>query len=489
MATYGTIRAGSRPANASATVMGRPLAQMLGQAGLGSAYQRARECERPIRLQGSTELVHKGTGDVSVVYSSRQELDGSTWVPCGNRRASECRPCSTVYKGDAWQLITAGLAGGKGIPSTVSEHPCTFATLTAPSFGAVHGIRQGGPCRARRDKPVCEHGRPLWCLARHREGDDRLGVPLCPDCYDYEAHVVWQYHATELWRRFTIGLQRELARRCGVSVNEFRSRCKVSFSKIVEFQQRGVVHLHVPIRLDGPDGADGSAPDLPLSTSDLDAIRRTAARTRLISEPLADGSVYVLRWGDQVDCRAITDAVDRDGRNRGAAVHPERVASYLAKYLTKATEDLGLPARVKSARHAAAAGATDHAVRILETAEQLAEESEPYAMLRAHLGMLGYRGHPITKSRVYSVTFGQLRRARRRFRHRPAELPPDTDVRQLLDDDEVPEGFELVSSWVFVGQGYLTLDQAAAAVRSAQMSRLRAAGRVVSSSPPTEGPQ
>ena len=100
----------------------------------------------------------------------------------------------------------------------MADHPCTFATLTAPSFGAVHGVRQKGPCRARRDKPVCPHGRPLWCTKRHRDDDPRLGEPLCADCYDYTAHVVWQWYAPELWRRFTIALQRDLAHRVGLTV-------------------------------------------------------------------------------------------------------------------------------------------------------------------------------------------------------------------------------------------------------------------------------
>jgi hypothetical protein len=114
-----------------------------------------------------------------------------------------------------------------------------------------------------------------------------------------------------------------------------------------------------------------------------------------------------------------------------------------------------------------------HAVRLIETAECLAEHGgEPYMRLLAHLGSLGYRGHPITKSRGYSVTFGQIRRAKRLHHSRPAGLKPDADIRELLDDqDDVPEGFEVVSSWVFAGQGYLDLDAAASAVRSAAVAR------------------
>ena len=421
-------------------------------------------------------MVNTTTGEARTVYSSGQELDGTTWIPCGSRRAAVCAPCSATYKRDAWGLISTGLGGGKGIPATVADHPCTFATLTAPSFGAVHGVRQKGPCRARRDKPVCPHGRPLWCIRRHAEDDPRLGEPLCADCYDYTAHVVWQWHAPELWRRFTIALQRQLAHLVGLSVSAFRRVCKISYSKVVEFQARGVIHVHVPIRLDGPDGPDGPAPDLFLTTADLErAITTVATRVRLDAAPLEDGRVYELRWGAQVDTRAVSDTANRDTSRGVPRVHPEQVASYLAKYLTKATEDFGLPAQVRSAAHAQVAGASPHAVRIVAAAQDLATQGEDYRLLLSHLGTLGYRGHPITKSRAYSVTFGQLRRARHHHRRNPAGLAPDADIRQLLDDDQdVPDGFELVSSWMFAGQGYLDLDQAAAAVESAARARIRA---------------
>ncbi|MDX6326681.1 MAG: hypothetical protein QOK15_3035 [Nocardioidaceae bacterium] len=450
---------------------------LVGEAGQADAEKRARGCTRPVRLVGSTNLVDRSTGEIRQVYSSGSELDGITYVRCGNRRAAVCPSCSAEYKGDAWHLLMCGLAGGKGIPITVATHPCTFATLTAPSFGPVHGLRQKGPCRARRDRPVCSHGRPARCTRRHSDGDPVLGQPLCPDCYDYLAHVVWQWHAPELWRRFCIALQRDLAARCGLTVPDFRRRCVISYSKVVEFQARGVIHVHVPIRLDGPQGPDGPAPEVGLTTSDLeDAVHATAARVVLDSAPLRDGSVYRLRWGARVDTRTITDTADQRSRSPHVA-HPRQVAAYLAKYLTKATEDFGLPQRVMSAAHAATTGASVHAVRLIETAQHLAEHGgEPYTRLLAHLACLGYRGHPVTKSRGYSVTFGQIRRAKRLHRSRPAGLEPDADIRELLDEDEeVPEGFEVVSSWAFIGQGYLELDAAADAVRSAALARFRRA--------------
>ena len=451
-----------------------PSASFLAEVATDRAVERAGGCARPVRLRGETAVVDTRTGEVRDLYSSTSELDGHTYVRCGNRRASECPPCSHEYKGDAWHLLVCGLAGGKGIPASVAAAPCTFATLTAPSFGLVHGLRHKGPCRARRDRPVCPHGRPLWCSKRHDERDPQLGHPLCGKCYDYTGHVLWQWHAPELWRRFTIALQRRLAAESGLSVKGFRTRCRISYSKVVEFQARGLIHVHVPIRLDGPEGPDGDPCDLALTAGDVeDAVRNAATSVRLDVGPLRDGTGYRLRWGAQVDCRAITGDADRDGGPGGRLAHPEQVAAYLAKYLTKSTEEFGLPSRVTSATHARAVGASPHAVRIIQTATRLAGEGEAYARLRDNYATLGYRGHPITKSRAYSVTFGQLRRARRAYKRSPG-LDPEADIRQVLDDDaDLPDGFELVSSWTYAGRGYLDLDQAASAVMSAAVSRTR----------------
>jgi hypothetical protein len=93
-------------------------------------------------------------------------------------------------------------------------------------------------------------------------------------------------------------------------------------------------------------------------------------------------------------------------------------------------------------------------VRIIVTAERLAVEAgSDYVRLADRYGTLGYRGHPITKSRRYSVTFGALRRARRHWRQRPPGLDPDADVRQLPDDLD-PDGADTVierREWRFVG--------------------------------------
>jgi hypothetical protein len=446
--------------------------ELLAAASTQDATRRVRGCTRPVRLRGSTTVVRRSTGELVRRYSSADELDGHTYLRCGNRRASVCPSCSHEYKGDAWHLLVCGLAGGKGIPEAVAGHPAVFVTLTAPSFGPVHGLRTKGPCRARRDGPVCPHGRPVWCSARHAAGDPRLGLPLCADCYDYPAHVVWQWWAPELWRRFTIALGRALAAEAGLTPAELRRAARVNYTKVVEFQARGVIHVHAVVRLDGPYGPGDPAPvSWPTATLEA-AVHRAAGQVRLLV-PLPGGERLALRWGVQVDTRPVDGQAGRD--STGGPAHPRQVAAYLAKYLTKTTEDFGLPGRVLSAAHAAANGASPHAIRLIATAERLAAASPVYAMLATRLATLGYRGHPITKSRAYSVTFGVLRRARRKYRHQPrAGLAPDAAVRELPADDD-PDAADLLvlAEWTFEGVGYLTTDRAALAMASAARARAR----------------
>ena len=100
----------------------------------------------------------------------------------------------------------------------------------------------------------------MSCPDRHARDDDRLGEPLCPDCYDYTGSVLFNACAPELWRRFTITLRRTLARRAVLTNKAFAAQVRVSFAKVAEYQRRGVVHFHAIIRLDGPTGPTTTPP-------------------------------------------------------------------------------------------------------------------------------------------------------------------------------------------------------------------------------------
>jgi replication initiator protein RepSA len=192
------------------------------------ALARVGNCARPIRLRGRSDTIDTGTGEVVASYSSDVEPLGITHVRCGNRRASECPSCSRLYSADMFQLIRAGVAGGKTVPASVAENPLVFATLTAPSFGAVHGRRYTArPCHPG-PKTRCAHGRPRSCLIVHRVADPVLGQPLCTDCYDYASQVVSQWWAPDLRRRFTITLRRRVAHVLGCRAPGCPSRRRCS---------------------------------------------------------------------------------------------------------------------------------------------------------------------------------------------------------------------------------------------------------------------
>jgi hypothetical protein len=98
-------------------------------------------CAHPVRLRGRVDHADPQTGEVRTVYATDREPDATLLKACGNRRVSVCPSCSATYQADSFQLLAAGLRGGKGVPETVSKHPRLFVTFTAPSFGRVHAAK------------------------------------------------------------------------------------------------------------------------------------------------------------------------------------------------------------------------------------------------------------------------------------------------------------------------------------------------------------
>lgn len=391
--------------------------------------EHAGYCEHPVRLAGRIDAVDVATGEIRPVYSTADEPDGVLLKACNNRRESVCQPCSERYRYDTYQLVAAGLRGGKGVPESVAGHPRVFVTLTAPSFGPVHGVRDGkdgrpGICRKPSGRlRLCEHGRPAWCGARHRDGDPALGTPLCPDCYDYPGAVLFNAYAPALWRRFTIALRRELAKAAGMTVTEFRRHARPIFVKVAEYQRRGVVHFHAPIRLDGA-GEEVTPPPAGFTVDLLDqAVRAAAEHAQLVTPDLGPlGPARVLRFGRQVDVRPVRAF---DG---GQEMTAQAVAGYLGKYVTKTLDAPGLPNTRLTADDLDTLRCEPHYARMIRTAWNLGalEDLAPLKLRRwAH--MLGFGGHVCTKSRRYSTTMTALRRARaeyRRNQHPGAGLDP-----------------------------------------------------------------
>jgi Replication initiator protein, pSAM2 len=430
-------------------------------------------CTNPIRLHGRIDAIDLETGELKNMYRTDGEPGGVLLIPCGNRRESVCPPCSGTYKRDARQVVRAGLAGGKGIPETIAEHPCVFATLTAPSFGPVHARRKRGstilPCRPRRDANArrCPHGRDISCAVRHHENDPRLGRPMCPDCYDYTAAVLFNACTGELWRRFTINLPRKLAALAGMTQKRLRSLVRVRYVKVAEYQARGAVHYHGVIRLDAP-GEDYQPPPA-MFTADLlaDAIVQAAAAVRLVLGPDDDHPampLLALGFGDQTDPKPI-----RHHGTTGRQLTVQAVANYIAKYATKTLNVPGLPDhRIRDSREIDDLACSRHYQQMIATAWQLGQEDICGEPLRKWAHMLGFGGHFLTKSRRYSITFGQLRRAR--VEHRRAQHHPDGERDpwgRPLDDTVVL----VFGTWTVTGTGYRTMAEADLAMAAAARAR------------------
>jgi hypothetical protein len=293
-------------------------------------------CARPIRLRGTIETCDKDGR--KRVWSTKDEPDGVLRKACGNRREAVCPPCAERYRQDAYHLLAAGLRGGKGVPDTVTGHPAVFMTLTAPSFGPVHTRVLGPdgqprPCRARRDQPVCEHGQPLSCSARHAEDDDCLGEPLCRECFDYRGAVIWNHMLGKLWRHTNIYVKRALAREAGMTEKRLLRRVRLAYAKVAKYQKRGLVHVHVLVRLDRamPEYREHEVhPPAKRFTAELleRALRAAVADVSApIDAELGDGRVH---WGERLDLHQLTTC---DARGE--------IAGYLAKYSTKSTELAG----------------------------------------------------------------------------------------------------------------------------------------------------
>jgi hypothetical protein len=409
-------------------------------------------CSHPIRLRGRITAVDLATGELAPVYDTATEHGGVLHVACGNRRESVCPACSQVYKRDARQLVRTGLAGGKGIPESVATHPCVFATLTAPSFGPVHARRLRGktvlPCRPRRDANArrCLHGRDLSCPTRHAEADPRLGQPMCGNCYDYKAAVLFNAYAGDLWRRFITYLPRQLARLADVTVKELLGQVRIRFVKVAEYQARGVVHFHAVIRLDAP-GEDYQPPPTRYDADLLcDAIGQAAAAVAFPIEQ--DGQVAMLTFGPQTDTRPVRrDTIIASGK----PLDVEAIANYIAKYATKTLTAPGVPdARIRHASEITGLRCSAHYRAMIMTAWQLGRTRHD-DRFRLHAHMLGWGGHFLTKSRRYSVTFGYLRGVR--VQHRRLERHPDGERDpwgRPLDETVVL----VLATWTYAGTGY-----------------------------------
>jgi hypothetical protein len=439
----------------------------------GPAYDRWMElvaqtgyCAHPVRLRGTVEHADPQTGEVRTVYSTDREPDATLLKACGNRRVSVCSSCSATYQADSFQLLAAGLRGGKGVPETVAAHPRLFVTFTAPSFGRVHSRKAQGllvfPCHPYRQGQMCPHGRRLGCWQRHDEDDPRLGEPLCARCYQAGAQVLWNALAGRLWARTTIYVYRALAQLAGVTEGELRGLVRVSFAKVAEYQKRGAVHFHAVIRLDAATdcGCPGcvAPPPAGFSAELLEAAVRKAAEAVTVPCPVVDEDQAVTltaRWGEQLDVRHIHG-------DEGGELSAEQVAGYVAKYATKGTEAVGVTLDHRICEvELEGLDVPAHVAELVQACWKLgARPSLARLRLRKWAHMLGFGGHFSTKSRHYSTTLTALRRARAAYAARRRQRQLGELAGHSRRGTVEPKAVMVLAHWRYLGSGYQTEGEA-----------------------------
>ncbi len=481
---------------AAARVADGSLSAFLGQ------LDRVAGCAHPVRLTGHVDHVDITTGEVRRVVDAATMPDGTLLVPCGNRRASVCPSCSYLYAGDAWQIVHGGIVGGHDVPSSVAQHPGLFVTVTAPSFGPVHSRRANhGPsqvCRPRRGR--CPHGRARGCHVVHGDGDPRVGTPICLDCHDDAALIVWNRSVGRLWKRTVDLTYRRIASAVGMSERALRRCLRLSYVKVGEAQARGAVHYHALLRLDAGGTEFGVwEPPPSWATADLlatcwrwavthaeepcpdphvhDLPTAADALAVLVGAGLLDSSqtppavprpapMLAARWGAQQDVKKVL--VD------GGDLTPLAVGNYLAKYITKSVVNSGvLDRRIRDVEdlEERLPFLGEFHVRLVRTAWRLGLHPEFRALrIREWAHQLGFNGHWLTKSRRYSTTFAARRAARRTWQR------TNGGQREALDAFGRPDDTDqtlIIPAWRYHSTGYANNGDRYLAAMAADQARSR----------------
>jgi hypothetical protein len=257
-----------------------------------------------------------------------------------------------------------------------------------------------------------------------------VGEPLCAECFDYRGAVLWNAHVPRLWAATVHRLYRELAVTARLSASQLRSAARLSYIKVIEFQARGLVHLHVVLRADGGAGPTEAPPSWLDASVLTGAIAKVVAGVGVAVPYLEDTALRRARWGTQHDVRILVT----DGETDAIAI-----AAYVAKYASKTADGTPwLAHRIRSRAEIEHLALRPHTVAMVRTAWVLGGRRRLAALrLRDHAHTLGYGGQFSSKSVAFSTTFSALRAARAEF---------------------VEGGFEPVfdydGEWRYAGRGY-----------------------------------
>jgi hypothetical protein len=294
------------------------------------------------------------------------------------------------------------------------EAPAMFITLTAP------GMAKPGKSCLHHIAGACK------CGHHHAPTDSTIGAPFDGERFDYERAAKWNAASPRLWEDFMRRWRRKRRtafRAAGIDPEEATKLAALSFVRVNEHHQRGLLHMHVVVK-----GGHSQA-----------IIRACIEEARATVE----GIEY--RFGEYVPKEAIKllPAGDVEARRK--------VANYFAKYLVKNLSSEPASngargrhiARLRSEAHRLARGkrpTCEHQKKDPTTPCHCSVCREAQRFRRRSAEQLGHHGHVFSKSsahgRKWGKTLGECRQARRSFK--------------AAQDDPG----ELAFLWQYVAQGY-----------------------------------
>jgi hypothetical protein len=154
----------------------------------------------------------------------------------------------------------------------------------------------------------------------------------------------------------------------------------------------------------------------------------------------------------------------------GTALSPQAVANYIAKYATKTISAPGLPHRpLRGPKAIDALSCGQHYKRLITTCWQFGKHPDLAVLaLNRWTHMLGYRGHFLTKSHSYSVSFTRLRRDRITYRRQQRHPDGEKDPWGRNLDDRI---VLVAASWEFAGTGHASTAERQLALAAAARAR------------------
>jgi len=362
-------------------------------------------CSNPVRLL--KRVTNFRTGQISETPAERR---------CGNRRASECPSCSKLYRGDAFQVIRSGLFDPSN-PTAVY----TWVTFTAPGadvFGPTHSQRRD------KNKKI----RPCACRQRHSDGDALIGTPLYPESYRYDLAADFNANAGRLAAVTFQKLSRMLNR-------------KLQVVRVVEYQSRGLVHVHAIVR--------GVVTRRSLQVSVGGGINlRTGRRIA----PATSGG---WKWGPQCDSQVLNA-----GSGGRLVAYMVKVVGYALKAVSDETAASGTHSRrmeragrrsckCEHPQSLCRAGKAMRYPRRLTLADGSVVQMDVHIPYQADVPVYycrrhqaarrgwGFRGHVLSVSRRWGLTFKEVRERRQQWRSGGMDPPDYLLVEWIL----LPRGF------------------------------------------------